>query len=104
MTTQAQHLGTFLYRYAGGAVYEVRADSDTALHWCCLEGDDQGREAQEIAYRAVVRPGVHFLSWVEADGLVVTQVVDFDAATVNCVLVLSGGERIVLQGCVERVR
>ncbi len=102
--TALQHLGTFIYRYAGGPVYEVRADSDTALHWRCLEGDDQGRAAQEVAHRVAVRPGVHFLSWVEADGLVVTQVVDFDAGTVNCVLVIPGGERLVLQGTVERVR
>ena len=67
--TALQHLGTFIYRYAGGPVYEVRADSDTALHWRCLEGDDQGRAAQEVAHRVAVRPGVHFLSWVEADGL-----------------------------------
>ena len=28
----------------------------------------------------------------------------FDAGTVNCVLVIPGGERLVLQGTVERVR
>jgi phenolic acid decarboxylase len=101
-SSKAQHLGTFIYRYASGNVYELRCDSDVALSWRCLEGDDKDNKGDEIATRVEVRAGVHFISWVEADGLVVTQVVDFDARTVNCVLV-TGGKRIVLQGVVEKL-
>ena len=98
----ALHLGTFIYRYAGGHVYEVQVKTDDQLHWRCLEGEDQGRESDETVYRVAIRPDIHLLSWVEADGLVVTQVVDFTAMTVNCTLVLPNGERIVLQGTVYK--
>jgi phenolic acid decarboxylase len=101
-SVKPRHLGTFLYRYSGGNVYEVRCDSDTALSWRCLAGDDKDNHGDEIATRVAVRDGVHFISWVETGGLVVTQVVDFDARSVNCVLV-TGGERIVLQGVLEKV-
>jgi hypothetical protein len=43
------------------------------------------------------------LSWTEADGLVVAQVVNYDAGSVNTVLVLPGGQRVVLQGTVQRI-
>ena len=96
------HLGTFVYRYEGGLVYELNFDSDTKLRWRCLEGDDKGHAGSEESLRVAIRPGVHFLSWVEKDGLVVTQVIDYDAGTVNCVLVVEG-KRIVLQGSVTRL-
>ncbi len=98
----APHLGTFIYRYEGGNVYEVHATADDRLHWRCLAGDDQGCEADETVHRVAIRSDVHFLSWVETDGLVVTQVVDFAAMTVDCVLVLPDGGRVVLQGVLEK--
>lgn len=99
----AQHLGSFIYRYNNDTVeYAVRFDTDTALHWECLKGDDKGRSANETATRLIVRPDVHFISWTEADGLVVAQVVDFQHMTVNTVLVIKG-ERIILTGTVTRV-
>lgn len=100
---QSQHLGAFIYHYNDGETkYAVRFDSDTALHWECITGEEKGRSAHETVTRVVIRPDVHFLSWTEADGLVVVQVVDFAAMTVNAVLVV-GGERIVLNGSVTRV-
>ena len=98
-----QHLGSFIYHYNGGETeYAVRFDSDSALHWECITGEEKGRSANETVTRLVIRPDVHFLSWTEADGLVVTQVVDFTALTVHAVLLI-GDERIVLNGSVTRV-
>ena len=105
---QSQHLGAFIYHYAnvndsgGETEYAVRFDSDTALHWECITGEEKGRSAHETVTRVVIRPDVHFLSWTEADGLVATQVVDFSAMTVHAVLVI-GKERMSLNGTVERV-
>ena len=71
-------------------------------HCECITGEEKGRSADETVTRLVIRPDVHFLSWTEADGLVVTQVVDFTALTVHAVLLI-GDERIVLNGSVTRV-
>lgn len=102
MNTQpARHLGTFLYRYEDGPSYRVTATADDTLHWVCVEGDEAGREATEQVTRLVVSDDVHLLSWVEADGLVVTQAVNYATASVHCVLV-AGAERIVLQGSITR--
>lgn len=103
MTTNAAHLGKFRYAYEGGVVYEVEVERDDALHWRCAEGEDKGREARETVDRVPLHTHQHLLSWTEADGLAVVQVVDYDAGRVNTVLVPSGSERIVLQGTVSRI-
>ena len=101
--SKPQHLGAFIYHYNGSETeYAVRFDSDSALHWECITGDEKGRAADEIVSRSVIRPDVHLLSWIEADGLVVTQVVDFASMTVHAVLIV-GGERILLNGTITRV-
>ena len=101
--SKPQHLGAFIYHYNGGETeYAVRFDSDTALHWECITGEEKGRAGNETATRIAIRPDVHFLSWTEADGLVVTQVMDFTAMTVIAILV-TDSERIILSGTVTRV-
>jgi len=100
-TSTPRHLGTFLYRYEGGPSYRVTAPDNDTVHWLCVEGDEAGREATEQVTRLVVSDDVHLLSWVEADGLVVTQALNYAAASVHCVLV-AGAERIVLQGSITR--
>ncbi|MEO7886966.1 MAG: MoaF C-terminal domain-containing protein [Polaromonas sp.] len=100
MNTQA-HLGTYLYTYAGGPTYRVTCATDHDLHWECLKGDDKGQSAHEKPDRVVVAPGIHFLSWVETSGTIVTQVLNYAAHTVTCTVV-AGGERYLLQGKLER--
>lgn len=97
------HLGRFRYEYPGGVAYEVTCASTTSLHWRCVGGHDQGREASETIDRVSLREHQHMLSWTEADNLVVTQVVDYAAGRVDTVLVLPGGRRLVLQGSVRRL-
>lgn len=97
-------LGLFRYDYEGGVSYEVRFDSDTALHWHCVAGDEKGRQADETYDRVPLRDAQHLVSWTEADGLTVVQVVDYSSGQVHTVLTLpKGGERILLSGTVKRV-
>lgn len=98
-----KHLGRFRYDYDGGVAYEVQCDNDTTLHWRCAAGDEKGREATETVDRVPLREGQHLLSWTEADGLTVTQVVDFAAGRVNAVLTLPDHQRIVLRGTVRKL-
>jgi phenolic acid decarboxylase len=97
------HMGRFRYDYPDGVAYEVTCASTTSLHWRCVGGDDQGREASETIDRVPLSEHQHLLSWTEADNLVVTQVVDYTAGRVDTVLVLPGGKRLVLQGSVRRL-
>ncbi|CAN7169864.1 hypothetical protein LJR161_000249 [Variovorax paradoxus] len=99
----APHLGRFRFEYPGGVVYEVDVDDDDALRWRCVAGENKGREGKEVVDRVPLHPEQHLLSWTEADGLVVAQVVNYDAGSVNTVLVLPGGQRVVLQGTVQRI-
>lgn len=103
MNASSVHLGRFRYEYEGGTVFEVDVERDDALHWRCVAGADKGREARETVDRVPLRPHQHMLSWTEADGLVVAQVVDYDAGRAHTVLVLPGGQRLVLQGTVSRI-
>jgi phenolic acid decarboxylase len=96
------HLGRFIYRYEGGPIYHVRCATATDFHWRCVEGEQEGAEGRETINRIEVRPGVHFLSWREPGGLIVTQVVDFDARSVDTVLV-DAGNLIFLKGGIEKL-
>lgn len=103
MNANEVHMGRFRYEYEGGVVYEVDVERDDALHWRCVEGADKGREAIEAVDRVPLRAHQHMMSWTEADGLVVAQVVDYDAGRVDTVLVLPGGKRLVLQGRISKI-
>lgn len=96
------HLGSFTYDYPEGVRYEVRCDDDTVFHWRCVRGENQGREGTEWIDRVQLHPQQHLLSWTEADGLTVTQVVDYDAGRVDTVLVFNNGGRKVMQGWIRR--
>jgi phenolic acid decarboxylase len=100
--TTPPHLGRFIYRYEGGPTFDVLCATATDFHWRCVEGEQPGTEGRETIKRIEIRPGVHFLSWRESSGLVVTQVVDFDAGRVHTVLI-EAGSLIPLKGSIEKV-
>lgn len=102
-TTQPLHLGRFRYQYPGGVAFEVEVPSDGLLDWRCTAGENVGKEGRETVDRVLLSPHQHMLSWTETDGLVVAQVVNYETHQVNTVLVLPGGQRVVLQGSVEKI-
>jgi phenolic acid decarboxylase len=104
MNVPTEHLGAFHYEYEDGVAYEVRCADETALHWRCTAGDEKGREATESINRIRLRPRQHLLSWSEADGLTVAQVVDYEQARVDAVITLQDGQRIVLKGLITRIQ
>jgi phenolic acid decarboxylase len=102
MNAPTVHLGRFRYEYEGGVVFEVNVERDDALHWRCVAGENLGQEGRENVDRVPLHANQHLLSWSETDGLVVAQVVDYAAGSVNTVLVLPGGKRVMLQGTVKK--
>lgn len=104
MNTPPVHQGRFRYEYPDGLVFEVDVPTDETLHWHCVAGANQGREGREAVDRVPLQAHQHMLSWTEADGLVVVQVLDYGAGTVHTVLVPPGADRVVVQGTVRKVQ
>lgn len=76
---------TFQYDY-GAAVYKIHFTSEDALHWHCLEGDEQGREDDETYHVHALNADTFFISWIEKDGTGVSQVLNLQEMTVHCFL------------------
>ena len=91
---------TLKYNY-GEDVYLVSFRSKTKLHWKCLEGSEQGKEATET-YK-LQQIGTHrvFIAWVEADGLGVSQVLDLKTNKVYSYLKIDQ-ELVALEGMITK--
>ena len=76
---------TFEYNY-GDYVYEVNFKSENMLHWKCVKGDEKGKKADETYSKQRLNNHTLFISWVEQDGLGVSQVVNLKDNTVNTFL------------------
>lgn len=72
---------TVEYRY-GESVYHVTFDSDSTLHWEAIAGDEKGVVEQETYVAEFIKPGLLFISWGEANGINVSQVLDFNEGKV----------------------
>lgn len=68
---------TLEYQY-GKDIYHVTFDSDSTLRWEVLGGDELGEKEKEN-YRAEWIDSQHlFITWGEANGIGVSQVLDFE--------------------------
>lgn len=76
---------TLEYNY-GKAIYHVTFNTAKNLHWKCIAGDEKGKEADETYVEQRLNGHTFFISWVEADGLGVSQVVNLKDLKVNCYL------------------
>ena len=87
----------FKYIYKTGAEYVIFFKDEHTLHWEAVAGPDKGRSAIEIYDSIQIEPNVHFISWLEADGTVVSQVVDYKQMHVYTSLAIDGN-RVFLEG------
>lgn len=67
---------TIEYRY-GEAVYHVTLDTDSTMHWEGMAGDEKGVKADETYFMEALDSSRIFISWDEANGIGVSQVLDF---------------------------
>lgn len=72
---------TIEYRY-GESVYHVTLDTDSTLHWEAMAGDEKGAYEEETYVIESIDHVRLFITWGEANGIGVAQVLDFEKGIV----------------------
>ncbi len=72
---------TIVYRY-GESVYHLTIDNESELHWEAMSGDEKGTKENETYKMHVLDNGNLFITWGEANGIGVSQVLDFKQGVV----------------------
>lgn len=72
---------TIEYHY-GESKYHVRFDSDSTLNWMAVAGDEIGAHEDEIYFSEWVGDHLLFITWGEANGIGVSQILDFEKGKV----------------------
>ena len=78
---------TYVYDY-GDARYEVKCLTDTTLRWECVFGEEKGRQETDRYYQKELEGNSVFVTWSEADGIGVSQVIDFNKNKVQSYLLI----------------
>ncbi|MGC3978340.1 MAG: phenolic acid decarboxylase [Paludibacteraceae bacterium] len=89
------------YNYGKNA-YEVQFKTENTLHWKCIKGDEKGRESDETYYMHRLDNHSLFVTWIEADGLGVSQVINLKDKTINCFLKIDK-EVVPLSGTIREL-
>ncbi len=98
MATITQPAGhRFQYSYENGVTLLVAFANEHTLHWKAIAGPEQGRSAIETYDSVAIAPNIHFITWLEADGAAVSQVVDYNQMLVYTSL-SHDGNRVLLCG------
>jgi hypothetical protein len=72
---------TIEYRY-GVSIYHVTIDSDTTMHWEAIAGEEKDVKENETYAAEWIDSKKLFISWGEANGMVVSQILDFEKGKV----------------------
>lgn len=67
---------TIEYAY-GESIYHVTFDSDSTMHWQAMAGDEKGAYENETYFMESIGDNKIFITWDEANGIGVAQVLDF---------------------------
>jgi hypothetical protein len=73
---------TIEYQY-GESVYHVTFDSDTTLHWEAVAGDETGTKENETYVSEWIDSKKLFITWGEANGIGVSQILDIEKGKVH---------------------
>lgn len=68
---------TVVIRYESGLELEAHYESETRMTWAALSGPQEGQQGTEHIAAEEVAPGVFFISWVEENGVTVSNVLNF---------------------------
>jgi hypothetical protein len=71
-----------MFHYRSGLRISATYESASQLHWHAITGPAAGQSGREQIAMAEVRPDLFFVSWLEASGTTVSQVIDMQANTV----------------------
>ncbi|MBA4852477.1 MoaF-related domain-containing protein [Emticicia sp. BO119] len=78
---------TYVYDY-GDARYEVKCLTDTTLRWECVFGEEKGKQETDRYYQKELEGNSVFVTWAEADGIGVSQIIDFNKNKVQSYLLI----------------
>ncbi len=92
----------FEYNY-GDFVYEIVFKSNSSLEWNCTQGEDKGKNGIEKYSFQKLDKNLFFISWIEKDGLGVSQVVNFKENKINTFL-KQEKEIISLSGTIRELK
>lgn len=62
--------------------------SENKLHWKCIKGPYKGQEADETYTVEALDSNIFFISWVEKDGIVVSQVANLEKKQIKSFMVI----------------
>jgi hypothetical protein len=72
---------TIEYKY-GEAIYHVTFDTDSTMHWQAMADDEKGAYENETYFMESIGENRLFITWDEANGIGVAQVLDFNLGKV----------------------
>ena len=72
---------TIEYRY-GEDIYHVTLDTDSTMHWEAMAGAEKGIKENETYFMEAIDDNKMFITWDEANGIAVAQVLDFEKGIV----------------------
>ncbi|HEV2663683.1 MAG TPA: phenolic acid decarboxylase [Blastocatellia bacterium] len=81
-----------LIRYESGLEVEAHYKSATELTWGALTGPSKGTSGSETIYSSEVAPGVFFISWLENNGVSVSNVLDLNNRRMEAFVTFDAGK------------
>lgn len=101
--TPSDLIGHSLQYTYGESIYHVTFDNDKEMHWEAMSGEEKGTKEEETYEIEVIRDNILFITWGEANGIGVSQILDFDRGIVHNHL-LRGRDISIGQGNIELLR
>jgi phenolic acid decarboxylase len=81
-----------IIRYESGLEVKAHYKSATELTWEALTGPSKGMSGNETIYSSEVAPNVFFISWLENNGVSVSNVLDLNNRQVTAFVTFDAGE------------
>jgi phenolic acid decarboxylase len=81
-----------IIRYESGLEVKAHYKSATELTWEALTGPSKGTSGNETIYSSEVAPNVFFISWLENNGVSVSNVLDLNNRLVTGFVTFDAGE------------
>jgi phenolic acid decarboxylase len=95
-----------IIRYESGLEVKAHYKSATELTWEALTGPSKGISGNETIYSSEVAPNVFFISWLENDGISVSNVLDLNNRRMTAFLTFDmgkGRQSFFDKGAVEEI-
>jgi phenolic acid decarboxylase len=81
-----------IIRYESGLEVKAHYKSGAELNWEALTGPSKGASGNETIYSSEVAPNVFFISWLENNGVSVSNVLDLNDRRMTAFVTFDAGE------------